>query len=195
MDELVRLEADVFQLQQSRRVVSFSPETTRSISRKKPKPPPSVAQTNYEDLESALKRIEDGIQTAKDVKLLEKRLASFRRRMSLPMLPAPLDDLSIPDRFDAELDPFHYAKQFGTYVDLYNHLNKEEYTEAERRTDILAGLSYLYNAKNFKPSQEESPREFYDRCVDNIDQTLVALHEKAENEGQRIESIFMDALF
>lgn len=150
---------------------------------------PSHAPTMGGDFQEALERIEKKMHTEDDVKDLEKKIDAYRKAALLPILPEPLEHVGIPsDTTDYET----YATQYESYIELYNRLNTEPYTEAERTTDILAGMAFLFNAKYMKPTEDENIYDFYLRCEVEVDKTLAKMNKRAREMKLSVGSYFIE---
>ncbi len=195
MSDLDLIEKSVQSLVHKSKSFSIGGEP-KGMSKRKMKTPaqPSVSGSII-DLEATLARLEKGLATEEDLKACQKIIERYRNNNALRGLPSPVDGVEIPDKIEDRKALYRYALQFPSYVRMYEDLKNDDYTEKDRRNDLLAGLSYLHNAKNFDLQDSETPSDFYLRCQDHIDETIVELEDVCREKGTTIETYFNEYSF
>lgn len=192
MSDLDFIEKSVQSLVQSHRLADTghvgADSLIKAMSKRKVKPP-SVSGSIV-DLEATLSRLEKGLSTEEDLKACKKIIERYRKNNALRSLPAPVEGADLPEIPEDRKAYYRYALQFPSYMKMYDDLKNDDYTEKDRKNDLLAGFSYLYNAKNFQVKEFETALSFYKRCQEMIDDTLVELQDLCREKEITIETYF-----
>ena len=168
-----------------------SPKSVGFNHRRQRNPPPPTSaigdQVVINNLLNKIKNIDTSVQ--EDVKKLTNILSTYRKIDAIKSLPSPLEHVDIPSSFtDLTSDPRKYATQFHRYIEIYTQLKTLDYFEDERKNTILSGFGFLYNTSHFTLDSSESTEDFYQRCEDKADDTLLDLRMKAERRGITLEA-------
>lgn len=143
--------------------------------------------------------IVDKIKNVEDTKLrdtiqeLTKTLEVYRKINILKDVPAPVG-VSVPDSLPAE-DLYKYATEFPPYVESWTDLTDEPFVEEDRRMTMLSMFAFLYNAKKMKHKDGESPIEFYEKCKDRVEDTIILFRENAKERGLELPAYINEMRF
>lgn len=177
-----------------------SPKSISGLNHRVPRfqpPPPQSIIGDQVVIKTILDKVKDfDISIQDEVKKLTNLLSIYRKIDTLKSLPCPIENVEIPSSFvNLISDPRKYATQFPSYMEIYNELKTEYYTEVQRKNTLLSGFGFLYNASHFTLDSSESTEDFYQRCEDKAADTLLDLRMKAERRDITLEAYINETDF
>lgn len=138
-------------------------------------------EINVEAIMEQIKDISDS-KLREEIDKLTKIIEVYRKINVLKNPPAPIG-VAIPDVLPSSEDYYKYATEYLPYAESYCDIEDEPLVLEDRNMTMLSMFAYLYNAKKMSKKEGESPVEFFEKCKDATDQTLMLFRENAKAKG------------
>lgn len=110
-------------------------------------------------------------------------LKTYQSRKGLLDPPEPLD-LNFPSTIDNN-SRYRYSFVFPPYIESYESLDDPQ---TDRLTTIRTMAAFLQTVKDVPLNRNEDPLNYYVRCMDLSDDTLLRMKEKATQHGLTLDA-------
>lgn len=149
-------------------------------------------QINVDAIIDKIKNMEDS-KLKDQIEELTKIIDIYRKINVLKSLPSPLG-VCIPEELNPE-DYYKYATEYSAYTESFMDLEDEPFVEEDRRCTMLSMFAYLYNAKKMSKKEGEDPLEFFEKCKNSVDTTLILFRENAKERNIELPAYINELRF